>query len=133
MASANPEFRISLDFVSLLWVIPMLLPLAGLFSALLLTIALFARSYREAQSYLSPLMIVAILPAMVSMVPGVEPSLKLALVPVINVALMLKEVIIGSCDPLIMTITLISTLIYAGLGIWVAFRQFQRESVLFRV
>lgn len=132
-ASAVPEMRMSLSFISIIWVILMMVPLAALFSALLMSIAVFARSYREAQSYISPLMIVAILPAMVSFIPGIGPTIKLALIPVINVSLMLKETLMGRYDPVLILLTVVSTVVYAAFAIWTAFRQFQRESVLFRV
>ena len=125
----------SISLVSVLSILVMMIPLSMLFSALLMAIAVFARSYREAQTYISPLMIVVILPAMVSYIPGIELTFKLAITPVVNVALILKEMLtdIGSVDPSMVLLTFISTLIYASAAIWLTFRQFQRESVLFRV
>ncbi len=48
----------------------MVLPLAVLFSAGLLAIALMAKSYKEAQSYIAPLMIVVVLPAVAGLAAG---------------------------------------------------------------
>jgi len=72
------------------------LPLAVMFSAALLTIALFAKSYKEAQSYISPLMIVVIVPAIAAMLPGVELTPRLSLVPILNVSLLCKDLIAGT-------------------------------------
>ena len=74
----------TIDPLGLLAVVAMVLPVAVLFAAVLMTIALFAKSYKEAQSYVSPLIIVIILPAMMAMLPGVELSTRLALVPILN-------------------------------------------------
>ena len=63
------------------WVFVMVVPLAVLFSAALLAISLFAKSFKEAQSYLSPLTIVVIAPAIVSVLPGVELNAGLSLIP----------------------------------------------------
>src|SRR5258708_39625129 len=41
----------------------MALPVAVLFSATLMTIALFAKTYKEAQSYLTPMAFVVVIPA----------------------------------------------------------------------
>ena len=127
--------KFSISIGSILSIFFMMIPLSMLFSALLMSIAVFARSYREAQTYISPLMIVVILPAMVSYIPGIEMTFKLAITPVVNVALILKEMLtdIGSVDPSMVLLTFISTLIYASIAVWIVFRQFQRESVLFRV
>lgn len=118
---------------ALFGLILMMIPLAGLFSALLMTIAVFARSYREAQTYISPLMIVAILPAMASLIPGVNPDLQMALIPVLNVSMTLKEVLMGRFDYVLITVTTLSNIVYAAFAIFVSFRMFQKESVLFRV
>ena len=48
------DFAASISLTALLVVFVMVVPLAVLFSAALLAISLFAKSYREAQSYLSP-------------------------------------------------------------------------------
>src|SRR5439155_3909104 len=50
----------------------MAVPLSVLFSAGLITIALFAKSYKEAQSYIAPLMFVVVIPAVAAMLPGVD-------------------------------------------------------------
>jgi sodium transport system permease protein len=96
-------------------------------------VALFARSYREAQSYISPLMILVIVPAMVSYMPGIEPDWQLALIPVVNVALMLKATMTNNIEWSLILFTFLSTLIYASVAVFISFRQFQRESVLFRL
>jgi sodium transport system permease protein len=125
------DFALTLPVVIELLIL--MIPLTMMFSALLMALALFARSYREAQSYISPLMILVIVPAMVSYLPGIEPDFDLALIPVVNVALMLKTTMTGDFDVGLVAVTFLASLVYASGAIWVAFRQFQRESVLFRV
>jgi len=64
--------QITMTGKAVLSVFVMVLPLAVLFSAALLAIALFAKSFKEAQSYISPLMIVVVLPAVAAVLPGVN-------------------------------------------------------------
>ena len=61
-----------IDPLGIFGVVAMVLPVAVLFSAVIFTVALFAKSYKEAQSYISPMIIVVILPAVIGMLPGVE-------------------------------------------------------------
>lgn len=110
----------------------MVLPLAVTFSAGLMAIALFARSYREAQTYLGPLLFVVILPAVISMLPGMEISPRLALVPVLNVSLIAKEIFAGNYPWKLIGIIFSSTCVYAAVALFCAVRQFRREEVLFR-
>ncbi|MBL7191404.1 ABC transporter permease [bacterium] len=133
MMEMEEAAKMSVDFAAVFWVVLMMLPLSATFSALLLTLGVFAKSYKEAQSYMTPLMILVILPAMVSIIPGITPTPKLALIPVVNVSLMLKEALMGRYDLALITITIISSLVYAFITMFIAFKQFQREEVLFRI
>jgi sodium transport system permease protein len=107
-------------------------PLAVLFSAVLITIALFAKSYKEAQSYISPLMIVVIVPAVAAMLPGAELTPKLSLIPILNVSLLCKELMTGTYHWNSIALIFFSTCVYAAAAIFIAVKMFHRESVLFR-
>lgn len=123
---------LSVDMPSLLMVFLMLLPVAILFAALLIALSLFARSYKEAQSYVSPLLIVVIMPAVASMLPGVELDAWLSLVPILNVSLVSKEILSGTLHWGHIGLMLLSSSVYAAAALAFAVSQFQRESVLFR-
>jgi sodium transport system permease protein len=110
----------------------MMVPLAVLLSAALLAIALFAKSYKEAQSYLSPLTVFVILPAVVSVLPGVELNAGLALIPVLNTSLISKEIVAGTYHWNYIALIFASSCVYAAAALAVAIRLFQREDVLFR-
>ncbi len=110
----------------------MVLPLAVLLSAGLLAIALVAKSYKEAQSYISPLMLVVILPAVAALLPGVELDTGLALIPILNTSLVCKEIITGTYDWRYIALIFGSSCVYAAGAIFLAVKMFQREDVLFR-
>ena len=79
-----------IDPAGVFGVFAMVAPVALFFAALLLTIALFAKSYKEAQSYVSPLIVVVIMPAVIGMLPGIELTAKTALVPILNLSLVVQ-------------------------------------------
>ena len=108
------------------------LPLAVMFSAALITISLFAKSYKEAQSYISPLMIIVIVPAVAAMLPGIELTPQLSLIPILNVSLLCKDLIAGTYHWNSNLLIFLSTCVYAGAAIFLAIKMFHRESVLFR-
>ena len=110
----------------------MALPVAVLFSAALMTIALFAKTYKEAQSYLTPMTFVVIIPAVASMLPGVELTPKLALIPILNVSLLCKELVTGTYHWNYIALIFASTCVYAAAALFLAVKMFQREDVLFR-
>jgi sodium transport system permease protein len=130
--AADTILQITMTGKAVISVFTMVLPLAVLFSAALLAIALFAKSYKEAQSYISPLMIVVVLPAVAAVLPGVELNTALALVPVLNTSLISKEIMAGTYHWKYIVLIFASSCIYAAGAIAIAVKLFQREDVLFR-
>lgn len=121
-----------LDPWGLAGVVLLVLPLAVLFAAVALTISVFARTQKEAQTYLAPLVAVVILPAVAGVLPGVELSASLALVPVLNVTLACKELVSGVWPWGWLALIFGSTCVYAGAALAGCVWMFRRESVLFR-
>ncbi len=132
LARVTKAFVLAVSVKSAAVVFLMIVPLAAVFSAALLAISLIARSYREAQSYLGPLIFIVILPGMASMLPGVELNDRLALVPILNVSLVAKDIFAGQYHWNHIGLIFASTCVYAVLALYVAVRQFNREEVLFR-
>jgi sodium transport system permease protein len=122
----------SLSGESLAYIILLMIPTAVLFSSLLIAVSIAARSFKEGQSYTTPLLLGAIFPAMISLVPGIELNIGLALVPVVNISLALRDVILGTQNPLLLGLVFLSTVLYAFFALFVATRLFERESILFR-
>jgi sodium transport system permease protein len=131
-SSNGPGLHINLGLTSVLAVFLMALPLAVLFAAALMTIALFAKTYKEAQSYLTPMTFLVVIPAVASLMPGVELTPKLALVPVLNTSLVCKEIIAGTYHWNSIATIFASTCVYAAAALFIAIKMFQREDVLFR-
>jgi sodium transport system permease protein len=128
----DAALQITLTWKAIVSVFIMVLPLAVLFSAALLAISLFSKSFKEAQSYISPLMIIVVLPAVAAVLPGVELSAGLSLVPVLNTSLVSKEIMTGTYHWKYIALIFGSSCAYAAVAIAIAVKLFQREDVLFR-
>jgi sodium transport system permease protein len=77
-------------------------------------------------------MIAVVLPAVASLLPGVELNAGLALVPVLNTSLVSKEIITGTYHWGLISLIFLSSSIYAAAALAIAVKLFQREDVLFR-
>jgi sodium transport system permease protein len=119
---------------SMLWLLVALLPMSALFSALCLACAAFARSTKEGQYYLMPLLLVSMPLMMLPMAPGTELNLGNSLIPVTGVVLLVMALVQGDfADALRYFIPVCGvTLICCHLAIRWAVYQFNQESVLFR-
>ena len=130
--AADAALQITITGKAMVSIFLVVLPLAVFFSAALLALALFAKSFKEAQSYISPLMIVVVLPAVASLLPGMELNFALALVPVVNTSLVSKEIITGTYHWNLIAVIFLSSSAYAAAALAIAVKLFQREDVLFR-
>ena len=110
----------------------LILPIAALFAAVILSLSIYARSFKEAQSIIAPLNIVIIFPAMIGLLPGIELDPLTALVPILNVALATKDLLAGSINPIYLIEVYVSLFALAALSLWGCVRWFNREATLFR-
>lgn len=125
-------FLSSIDTMDFMLIGLLILPLAAIFAAVLLAISIYAKSYKESQTYLMPVQYVVLVPVILSTLPGMKLSYQTALIPLLNVSLASKEIIKGTIDPLQYVLIFLSTLVIAVLGIVFCTKWFQREDVLFR-
>ena len=113
-------------------IMSLILPISAFFSALLLGLSIYAKSFKEAQSIVGPLNIAIIFPAMIGMIPGIELNAVTSLIPILNVSLASKDIIAGTINPWYMIEVYISLIVFAGLAILWCVSWFNRESTIFR-
>jgi sodium transport system permease protein len=126
------KLPLALDPLALAGVCVVLIPLAIFLSSVTVTVGLFARSSREANTYLQPLLLLAIIPALLAALPGVDFNYGLAFIPVLNMSLLCKELLTGTCHWGHVLVVFGSMTVYAALAVAAAVALFKRESVLFR-
>lgn len=111
-----------------LWTFPMMFALlllfATFFSAVLLSLTSYAKSFKEAQAYLIPVMLLSITPGMLALLPGIELAGPLAVVPLINIVLLARELLAGTATAAPAAIAVVSTLAYAAAALGVAAKLF---------
>src|SRR5437763_3011661 len=91
----------------------LLMLFAAFFSAVLLCLTSFARSFKEAQAYLIPLMLASLTPGILAMMPGLKLERVLTVVPLVNVVLMARDLFGDGVDLLTGTIVVSTTPLYA--------------------
>ena len=108
-----------------------LIPLAVLFSALMLAVCSFARTFKEAQNYVTPVIVCALVPAGLAAMPGTELEGFMVVMPVGNMVLLTRELLLGNADAGTILIVMLSTCLYALTAVAVAVRVFGQEAVMF--
>lgn len=105
----------------------LLIPLTVFFAGVMVPIAIYAKSFKEAQSIITPLNIVMVLPAMVGFFPGIGLDFVTACVPVVNVVLASKQLIAGTLDWGYYLVSFVVMLFFATLAVFISFKQFGKE------
>jgi ABC-2 type transport system permease protein/sodium transport system permease protein len=104
---------------------------AAFFSAVVLALTSFARSFKEAQAYLIPLMLLCLTPGVLSLMPGLKLTPALACVPLVNIVLLARDVLAASVEVIPAIVSIVSTLLYALAAIGVAARVFGSDAILY--
>ena len=113
-------------------ILTLLLPLAVFFGAAILAVSIYSKSFKEAQSSLTPISIIIIIPVVLGLLPGMELNLTTAMIPILNVSLATKDVIAGTINPLHLVVSYASLLVLATASVAFAVKWFNREETLFR-
>ena len=114
----------------LLQVFCLLVLFSMFFSAVMLTLTSFAKSFKEAQAYLIPVMLLALAPGVLSLLPGIEFTPLLACVPLVNIVLLARDLLLGNANLALALAAIFSTMVYAAAAIGIAARLFGSDAVL---
>ncbi len=123
---------IEIPVANILYIFILMFPMIIFFASLLLSLSTYSRNMKEGYSYTQPIMIVAMLFSLISTLPAIENSFMLSLIPIINVSLNIRDILIGDINYYLFMTTFISTLVLVVLGIFLSIKLFTNESVLFR-
>lgn len=105
-----------------------------IFAALELAVSIFARSFKEAQTYLSPITVLVMIPAFaVYMIDPKTIPITYFNIPIVNIICVIKELIVGVYNPLHIALGFGWGIIYIIAALLFARYMFTRESVIFRV
>ncbi len=117
----------------MLWLFVALVPLSTLFSALALAVAAMAKSSKEGQYYLMPLMMVTLPLVLLPMLPGTTLSVGTSVIPVTGMFLLVRALVEGQYAFALWHFPMVAGV--TAVCLWLAARwaqkQFENESVLF--
>ncbi len=120
-----------LSLMTVLQVFALLILFASFFSAVLLTVTSFARSFKEAQAYLIPLMLVSLGPGLTGLLPGIKLAGALQVAPLVNVVLLARDLLQGQATLISAALVVGSTLLYAAAALGIAARIFGGHAILY--
>lgn len=125
---------VKLSISELLTLLVITLFTAMFFAAVNLTIGVYARSSKEAQTYLMPVSIISILPTYFTYtLDASQIGIEYLSIPIMNIVCIIKEVFAGSVSYLHLGIVIAWLIVYISIAFSLTARLFKKESVVFRI
>jgi sodium transport system permease protein len=116
----------SLSLLAMLQIFGLMLLFSSFFSAILLGICSLARSFKEAQAYLIPVMLLSFGPGIISLLPSIQLTSNLAVVPLINILLLARDILAERSQPLTGMLVVVSSIAYSLVALVLASRLFSQ-------
>lgn len=100
-------------------------------SAISMCVCSLAKSFKDAQNYITPLMLIVMIPGYASMIPSIVLDEFTATIPVVNISLLIKSVLSFKSDFGLIALVLVSNLAFVILSVFLLSKMFNSEEILF--
>jgi len=120
----------NLGLFDLVLILLFTLPMSVLFSSLLMIIASYADTFKEGQYYVLPFILFGIIPGIPALLPNIELTTFLCLVPVTSLALAIREILAGTYHVTALGIAFVSNCVFAFICLKIAAHTLDRETIL---
>jgi ABC-type Na+ efflux pump permease subunit len=104
---------------------------AAFYAAVLLVVASFARSFKEAQAYVVPLTLVSLVPGLLALMPDLQLDYGTALVPLLNIVLLARDLLSGYGNAGLTLVVVTATVVYGYIALVLASHTFGAEAILY--
>src|SRR4029077_6614883 len=99
------DFDLQLPTGMALTLLLLFVPLAATIASVLLLISAYSKSYKESQMYFFPVYLLSLIPSLASLMPGISLRSAIAFVPLANVSVAAREIMMGKPDPMMIVVT----------------------------
>jgi sodium transport system permease protein len=124
------DFDLQLPTGMALTLLLLFIPLAATIASVLLMLSAYAKSYKESQMYFFPVYLLSLIPSLASVMPGLSLRSAIAFVPLANVSVAAREILMGRPDPLMIGVTFIVMVSTAAYLMRVSARMLRREDLI---
>lgn len=125
------EVNLMLPLESLIFAIIVIIAYSFLISGLCIAIASKAKSFKEAQSALTPLTFISFFPSFIAFMLNLDSNRIVALIPFLNFTLIFTDITSKNIDYVSIFLMLISTVIFIAIVLSIIIKQYKSEKILF--
>ncbi len=131
--ASNEEISINISsFIPALLIVVLCVIIFAMFiSALTMGICAMAKSFKEAQNYMTPFTLIVMIAGYISFIPSINLTTTTAIVPVLNICLMIKQLLSFEYNIMLILLVFISNILYAAIAISLLSKMYDSESIMF--
>lgn len=137
LAYANNAFEIYKDInimpniATIILTLVIILVYSLFISGICIAIASMSKTFKEAQSALTPISFISFFPGMIAFLVNVETNALISIIPFLNFTQIFTDVNGGNINILNIALMVISSLVYISIIIWYIIKQYKSEKILF--
>ena len=131
MFSIYEGVELMLSPAALLYAVVVILAYSFLISGLCIAIASKSKTFKEAQSALTPLIFVSLFPGLIAFMVGITTNNVTACIPFLNYTIIFSDMANGYVNGLHIILMLVSTILIIAIVLRVIIKQYKSEKVLF--
>ena len=131
MFSIYEGIDIMFSGTSLIFAVVVIIAYSFFISGLCIAIASTSKTFKEAQSALTPLTFISFFPGMIAFMMGIGATPVLSIIPFLNFTLIFTDISNGNIDLINILLMAISTIVYISIVLKVIIKQYKSEKVLF--
>lgn len=119
------------SFISIVYSIVILLIYAFFVSGLCIAVASKTKTYKEAQSALTPISVIVVVPGLIATLATIKTTPVLAMVPFLNISLLYNDILLKQVDILHLVLAFITSILLVVVVLAIIIKQYKSEKVLF--
>lgn len=124
------DITMNINVTTILLMFVILFTYAFFISGLCIAIASQSKSFKEAQSALTPVSLVICIPMFMQML-DVKLGSYLALIPILNHSFVLNDIFAGNISAVNIILVVVSSIVYSLILVWVIIKEYKSEKMLF--
>lgn len=125
------DVDLMLPMITIIYSIVVIIAYSFLVSGICIAIASKSKTFKEAQSALTPITFISFFPGMIAFMVDISSSALLSLVPFLNFTLLFEDISSGNVDILNLGLMLLSTILIIVVVLSIIIKQYKSEKVLF--
>ena len=125
--SVNTMYSLS----SIIYAVVVIVTYSFFISELCIAIASTSKTFKEAQSALTPLTFISLFPGMIAFMIGIKTTILISIIPFLNFTTIFTDITAGNINVLHIFLMMLSTVIYISIVFYYIIKQYKSEKVLF--